>query len=345
MIQYCLLSLICATFFYFALSTTGFDRIYRLFLHAASIDIEEIETLLEDDETADELRRTKLIVFSETGNSAGDLAVALNMVKLTDQIKQADIWIEQIPNSEASFINRYLKSKNSFYLAEGLFDALHDDYNRYREIALRLSESEILRNKSYSVAGLACENSLHAQLTNIRMLIEETKNNPIREELAEIFNRTDVSDAAYMQAIAQSLSENEAMYKEHFLTKYQDLTTAIRAYHAYTAEEYSMADTFCNLYREMPTETFIVSLEGGEAAAFIDAVASRETIFQKRHFLIEAFDYTENKDIPPNVRIIDTAKMKLADAYGRFVYRLSGKQFQPTPRETGRYYIRIENAA
>lgn len=342
-IKYCLLSMIIATIYYYALTTSGYKKIYNLIIKIASIDIEEMETLLEDEKISEEISKAKIILVAKTGNREADLVIAMNMIEIADRIKQAEIWVEQIPNSEADYLNRYLENANEIYLDDKYYRVLDDNNENYKKIASRLYESSIVRNKNYSFAGIEKERNLQQQAENIRMLIDETKNNSIHKDIEAILYNTNITEEEFLEKIVASVEENESMYKEHFLTKYKELTEAIRAYKAYKEENYSIADAFCDLYRDTPTSTIITFLEGDEIESFIKNISDQAAIFDKRHVLIEAFDYTEDKSEEVSVRIIDTEKMKLADAYGKFVYRLSGKDFQPTPRETGRYYIRIEN--
>ena len=71
------------------------------------------------------------------------------------------------------------------------------------------------------------------------MLIDETKNNSIHKDIEAILYNTNITEEEFLEKIVASVEENESMYKEHFLTKYKELTEAIRAYKAYKEENYS----------------------------------------------------------------------------------------------------------
>ncbi len=341
--KYCVLALMAAALYYYALTTEGYGKIYELLVKMNSIDITEITTLLEDEEAEELLGTAKMILVAKTGHAAGDLIIAENIADITDRIKQADMWVEQIPNSEAEMLNRYMKAGEEEYLDETHFESLDRQDLNYKHIAERLFESGIIRNKYYKYAGISKEKSVEQQVKNVKMLIEKAQNNQIHTEIQHVIGNTHSSDEVFLEKLALSLAENPSMYKEHFLTEFTNLTAAMQAYEASKNPSYSEADAFCELYRENPTSTFVTFMKGDNIAEFMEGVENQTAIFNKRRMIIEAFDYTENNSDAIKVRIVDSAKMKYADAYGSFVYNLSGKEFMPTPRETERYYIRIED--
>jgi len=341
-LKYCIFSLLAAAVFFYAFTTPGYDEIYKLMLRINSVDITELDELLDDEETADLIDKAKLILIARTGNSKGDLAVARSILNFSSEMKQADTWVEMIPNSEASFLNRYLKYGDEFYLNSDLYEVADASNDNYRQLALLLEESNVINSRSYAFAGIGNEVSIVQQLTNISMMIEDASANPLNEAIAPILNNVNRTSVLYMDHLAKSVEENTSLYKEHFLTAYKELSAAIRAYRTSSLRTYSAAESFCTLYREHPTGTFIAFMDGSLMRGFIDDVAKQTAIFTKRHFMIEAFDYTDGADEDLVVRVVDSTRMDFADAYGHFVYRLSGKEFLPAARETDRYYIRIE---